>query len=146
MIASGVLRRLPIVHELLLRPAARQLIRYAIAGFCVTQFAAAIYATLAMTAHVAPLTANLMSTLCGLVMGYMVHSRWSFASGSATCEYGKIGRFLLSSLLAFLVNSLWVWLLVTRAQLSPLAPIPLMMVATPCASFLINRYWVFRAA
>jgi len=58
MIASGALRRVPIVHELLLRPGVRQLARYAIAGFCVTQFAAAIYAALAMVAHIAPLKAN----------------------------------------------------------------------------------------
>jgi hypothetical protein len=30
--------------------------------------------------------------------------------------------------------------------LPPLAPVPLMMLATPWISFLLNRYWVFRAA
>lgn len=146
MIRHGVLQRLPIIPDLLMQPAARQLIRYAIAGLCVTQFAAAIYASLVTYFALAPLKANLVSTGCGLCAGYLVHSRWSFAGGSATSEYGKIGRFLLSSSIAFVINSFWVWLLVSTYHLPPLAPIPLMMIATPGFSFLINRHWVFKAA
>ena len=52
----------------------------------------------------------------------------------------------MSSGLAFAINSLWVWLLVSNLHLPPLAPIPLMMGATPLMSFLLNRYWVFKAA
>ena len=126
-------------------PAARQLIRYAIAGLCVTQFAAAIYSLLVIYARIEALEANLASTTCGLVAGYIVHSRWSFAGGAATGEHWKIARFLGSSLTAFLVNSAWVWLLVSVLQLPPLAPVPLMMFATPWISFLMNRYWVFKA-
>lgn len=139
-------QRLPLLPDVLMRPAARQLLRYAFAGFCVTQFAACIYAALVAFGHVPALRANMMSASCGLVVGYVVHSRWSFAGGTATNEYGKVGRFLLSAGLAFAINSMWVWLLVSRLHLPPLAPIPLMMGATPLTSFLLNRYWVFRAA
>lgn len=145
MIAAA-LQRLPFLHEILMRPAARQLLRYAFAGFCVTQFAACIYAALVTFAHVPAFRANMMSASCGLLVGYIVHSRWSFAGGTAPTEHGKVGRFLLSSSLAFAINSLWVWLLVTNLHLPPLAPIPLMMGATPLMSFLLNRYWVFKAA
>jgi putative flippase GtrA len=127
-------------------PGARQLIRYAIAGFCVTQLAAAIYSALVLLFSMHPLEANVASTACGLAIGYAVHSRWSFAGGSADAEHAKIVRFLLSSLLAFLVNSAWVFLLVSVMHLPPLAPVPLMMFATPWLSFLLNRHWVFRAA
>ena len=55
-------------------------------------------------------------------------------------------RFLLVSLFAFIVNTIWVWLLVMIMHLPPLAPVPLMMLVTPWFSFLLNRFWVFRAA
>jgi putative flippase GtrA len=138
-------QRIPSLANLLAMPATRQLIRYAIAGFCVTQFAAAVYSAIVFFAHVEPLIANTLSTACGLCAGYLVHSRWSFAAGGSDSEHLQIGRFLLASLIAFVLNSFWIWLLVSLLHLSPFAPVPLMMLATPCASFLLNRYWVFKA-
>lgn len=134
------------LETLLARPAAKQLIRYAIAGLGVTQFAAFIYSAAVLWFGVPPLQANVVSTACGLCVGYAVHSRWSFAGGSADQEHAKIVRFLVTSFLAFLTNMAWVWILVSDLHLSPLAPVPLMMFATPWISFLLNRHWVFRAA
>ena len=89
----------------------------------------------------------MVSTAFGLCAGYLAHSRWSFAGAAgAAAEHAKVGRFLLSALLAFIVNSTWVWLLVSILRLPPLTPVPLMMFVTPWMSFLLNRYWVFRAA
>ena len=132
-----------VVARLLERPGTRQLIRYAIAGFLVTQFSALIYSVLAMEFQVEPLIANVISTLSGVVVGFLVHDRWSFADGAAPNDAGKVARFLVTTLLGFTVNSLWVWLLVKDLHLPALAPVPLMMVATPWVSFYINRYWVF---
>lgn len=135
------------LSRVLARPGARQLVRYAVAGLCVTQFAAAIYSALVLFVHVHALQANVVSTAFGLCAGYLAHSRWSFAgTAGAAAEHAKVARFLLSSFLAFIVNSAWVWLLVSTLQLPPLTPVPLMMFVTPWISFLLNRYWVFRAA
>jgi putative flippase GtrA len=139
-------KRSPKLGRLMAMPATRQLIRYVFAGFCVTQFAALIYSGQVYFLHVEPLMANVFSTACGLCAGYFVHSRWSFATGSNGNEGLQVGRFLLASFFAFLINTMWVWLLVKTMHLSPLAPVPLMMVATPWISFLLNRYWVFKAA
>jgi putative flippase GtrA len=125
-------------------PATRQLLRYAIAGLCVTQFAACIYSGAVLFLRADPLVANLLSTVCGLAAGYVVHSRWSFAAVQTERDGWQVGRFLLASLIAFLINSTWVLLLTRTLHLSPLAPVPFMMVATPWISFLLNRYWVFR--
>jgi putative flippase GtrA len=134
------------LSRVLARPGAKQLVRYAIAGFCVTQFAAAIYSALVLFLHVNALQANVVSTAFGLCAGYLVHSRWSFADGAAAAEHTKVGRFLLSALVAFIINSTWVWLLVSILRQPPLTPVPLMMFVTPWISFLLNRHWVFRAA
>ena len=139
-------RRSPRLASIMAMPGTRQLLRYAFAGFCVTQFATSVYSAAVFFLNVDPFTANLLSTGCGLGAGYTVHSRWSFSSGRAEDEKRQVGRFLFASLFAFLVNSLWVWLFVKVLHLSPLAPVPLMMLATPWMSFLLNRYWVFKVA
>ena len=137
---------IPYLADLLAKPAARQLLRYAFAGFCVTQFAAAVYSGMILAFATHPLVANCISTAFGLCAGYVVHSRWSFAAQPDGGEGLQVARFLLASLIAFCINSLWVWLLVLTLGLSPLAPVPLMMLVTPWISFLLNRHWVFKAA
>lgn len=139
------LESIPVVAAILEKPAARQLLRYAFAGFCVTQLAAAAYSAFVIAFATHPLLANCMSTALGLCIGYLVHSRWSFAAGNDG-EGLQVARFLMASAIAFAINSFWVWLLVITLHFSPLAPVPMMMLVTPWISFLLNRHWVFRAA
>ena len=147
MILAGLRDHLPApLASFLARPGARQLIRYALGGLCVTQFAALTYSLLAAYAHVNPLRANVVSTTCGVCAGYLVHNNWSFSGGAVTNHYAKTARFGVTTMFAFLFNSFFVWLLVSSMHLSPLAPVPIMMFVTPWISFLANRYWVFKAA
>ena len=123
-----------------------QLVRFAIGGFAVTLFAASIYSAAAVLLHIPPLAANAISSLFGVIASYTVHSRWSFAPDTADGEMGMIGRFLLAAGFAFTLNSFWVWLLTGWLGLPPLTPVPAMIFVTPLASFLLNRYWVFKVA
>lgn len=132
------------LRSLMAHPASRQLVRYIVAGLAVTQMAALIYSGLVLQGF-SPYLANIGSTACGLLVGYTVHSRWSFRGGQGGRESLQLGRFLLASGIAFAINNFWIWLLVQQLHLPPLAPVPLMMAATPCLSFLLNRYWVFKA-
>ena len=118
-----------------------QLIRFAIAGLGVTLFAAGIYLAVAILFHVPPLLANAVSTVCGVGVGYIVHSRWSFrADGDDRIMAAK---FLLSAAGAFALNSFWVWLAVHVLHLPAWTPVTGMVFATPLASFAVNRWWVF---
>jgi putative flippase GtrA len=132
--------------KLLGRPGPRQVFRYVIAGFCVSQLAALIYSSLTLFGDFAPLVANLLSTACGVSAGYLIHNKWSFADGSAPNDTLKMARFLTGAFIAFAVNTTWVWLFVSLLGLSALAPVPLMMFVTPWVSFFVNRHWVFKAA
>ena len=145
-VLSFLEQRSPRLANILASPAARQLVRYAFAGLCVTQFAACVYSAAVLFLRVDPVVANVISTSFGLAAGYLVHSRWSFGGSGTSNQAWQVGRFVLASLFAFLVNSIWVLLLTKILRLSPLAPVPLMMFATPWISFLLNRYWVFKAA
>ena len=122
-----------------------QLLRYAVAGLGVTALSTTVYSACAVLAHVPPLLANVCGYAVGLVAGYLVHSRWSFA-GAREDEAATIARFVGATLFGFGLNSFWVWLLTGFLHLPPLAPVPAMIGVTPLLSFLINRYWVFRAA
>jgi putative flippase GtrA len=134
------------IHPLLGSEAFWQLVRFAVAGLGVTLFSVMVYSAAAVLLKVPPLVANTMSWLCGVGAGYAVHSRWSFAADRGAGEGSMILRFLTASGFAFALNSFWVWALTGPLHLPPLAPVPAMMFATPLASFLLNRYWVFRAA
>jgi putative flippase GtrA len=131
-----------------LRPVVRseafaQLVRFVIAGLGVTLFSSLVYLTFVYPFHLRPLAANALSYVAGVAAGYAVHSRWSFRAGGE--DAGMVVRFLIGSAFAFALNSLWVWLATIWLRLPPWAPVPAMIFATPLASFLINRYWVFRA-
>jgi putative flippase GtrA len=122
-----------------------QLLRYAVAGLGVTALSAMVYSACAVLAGMAPMLANVCGYGVGLIAGYLVHSRWSFAAARED-EAATVVRFVGATLFGFGLNSLWVWLLTGMMHLPPLAPVPAMIGVTPVLSFLINRYWVFRAA
>ena len=122
-----------------------QLMRYGIAGLGVTALSALVYSAAAVLGHVPPMLANVCGYAVGLVAGYIVHSRWSFAARRED-EAAMFARFFGATLFSFALNSFWVWLLTGPIHLPPLAPVPAMVGVTPILSFLVNRYWVFRVA
>lgn len=124
----------------------KQLVRFAAAGMGVTLFSASIYTAAAMLFHLPPLVANTISYACGLMAGYTIHSRWSFGADKSEGEGSMMARFFTASAIAFTLNSSWVWIATGFLQLSPLAPLPAMILVTPLVSFALNRYWVFRVA
>ena len=130
------------LRPLLASEAFVQLLRFAVAGLGVTLFAAAVYLAAAMELHVQPLVANTLSTALGIMVGYRVHSRWSFRADTEG-EAAMMVKFLISAGGAFLLNSFWVWLAVQVLRLPAWTPVTGMVFATPLASFALNRYWVF---
>ena len=113
-----------------------------VAGVGVTLFAAIIYLAAATELGVPPLLANVVSTGCGIVVGYLVHSRWSFRAERGD-EAAAVVRFLIGAAAAFALNSFWVWLAVHALHLPAWTPVSGMVFATPLASFALNRWWVF---
>ena len=130
------------LRPLLAHEAAAQLIRFAVAGAGVTALAAAAY--LAAATRIPPLAANAVATALGVVVGYLVHSRWTFRAEPGD-ETATAVRFLVAAGFAFALNSGWVWLAVDWARLPAWTPVGGMMFATPLASFAVNRWWVFAA-
>lgn len=131
-----------VAEALLAHEAFGQLLRFAVAGLGVTLFAAGVYLLVAMQLRIAPLMANTVSTLCGVGLGYVVHSRWSFRASNGD-HAPQVMRFLVAAGAAFALNSFWVWLAVHALKLPAWTPVTGMVFVTPLVSFAANRYWVF---
>ena len=121
-----------------------QLVRYAISGGLSSMVHLGLYWSLAELAHIAPLISNGIGFVVALVVGYMIHSRWSFRGHGRRGNIARTGgRFVAVNLVGLALNSLWVWLLVERLGGATWWPMPLMVTATPLAVFWLNRKWVF---
>ena len=88
-------------------------LRYGLIGIALAGLYAAIYwcgATLiAMPAQLA----NGAGFAAALVAGYVLHSRWSFRGYGSRSNWSW-GRFLVVNFAGYLLNCLWVWLIVDQ--------------------------------
>lgn len=135
MLMKGVLRS---------KDLRRQLIRYAISGGGLTLFYSAVYWIAAVPAGINPLIANCIAFAVTVVLGFVVHSRWSFAGhGRRDRPVRAPAIFLLVNLAGFALNSFWVWAIAVYGGLSPSLPLLPIIFVTPWVSFYLNRRWTF---
>lgn len=121
-----------------------QLIRFLISGATVTALGVAVYAVVALLLRWHPQIGNVLAYLTAMATGYVLHSRWSFRDHGAERDHRTKIRFVIVSIISYLLNSFWVWLLYTHLQWGRAAPIVPMLFVTPAVTFTLNRQWVFR--
>jgi putative flippase GtrA len=121
-----------------------QLLRYGVVGVGVTLFQIAIYNLLIGAGHRQPLIANTLATAAAMLVGYTIHSRFTFdGHGERESELRAILRFVAASMVGFAANSFWVWLFTAALHLSAHWPSVPMFCVTPALLFWLNRMWVF---
>ena len=65
------------------------------------------------------------ASLAAVLVGYVVHSRWSFRGHGRRDNLARTGgRFFAVSLVSFALNQLWVWLLVSHFAPAALGALP----------------------
>lgn len=104
----------------------------------------ALYWAMAEPARIEPYLANTLAAIIVGVTGYVLHSRWTF--GHTNDSGGGIriqGRYVIVSLLCYLLNSFWVWLVVGRLDMSVTVSLVPMVLVTPWLAFALNRFWTF---
>lgn len=121
-----------------------QLIRFGIAGGITTGLYTLVYSPLAAFKITSEQVANICGYLVAVVSGYLLHSKWSFRGHNAQATQTS-WRFFLVSLISYVLNTVFVWLLTDDAMLAgpwwwPLIPI---LFVTPLITFALNRIWVF---
>ena len=122
---------------------AGQLVRYGLTGGVASVVNIGVYWVLAANG-MDPNLAWTIGFLAAVLVGYVVHSRWSFRGHGRRDNLARTGgRFFAVSLVSFALNQLWVWLLVRHFALPLWSPYPLVLGVTPLIVFSLNRRWVF---
>jgi putative flippase GtrA len=125
------------------REIAGQLVRYGLTGGLASIVNIAVYWVLA-AGGMDPNLAWTIGFLAAVLVGYVIHSRWSFRGHGRRDNLARTGgRFFAVSLVSLALNEFWVWLLVTHFGLPLWAPYPLVLGVTPLIIFSLNRRWVF---
>ncbi|HET8612336.1 MAG TPA: GtrA family protein [Sphingomonas sp.] len=121
-----------------------QIARYGVVGVGVTLFQIAIYNALSGPAHVAPLIANTIATAAAMLIGYTIHSRFTFQGHGRRDSVARTGgRFVAANLIGYALNSFWVWLFTAALHWPDWTPSLPMFFVTPGMLFWLNRMWVF---
>lgn len=124
--------------------AVAQLVRYGFTGGFITALGAAIYYGCAEFLGIYPLVANSIAWITGVVIGYILHSQFSFRGHGSRDNIGRTGgRFLAVNLVGYAINSFWVWTLVEWMDGPNWWPLLPMVIATPLMTFLLHRRWTF---
>ena len=122
---------------------AGQLVRYGLSGGLASIVNIGVYWVLAANG-MDPNLAWAIGFVAAVILGYVIHSRWSFQGYGRRDNIARTGgRFVIVSLVSFALNQLWVWLLVQHFDLPLWAPYPLVLGVTPLIVFALNRRWVF---
>jgi putative flippase GtrA len=124
------------------RELAGQLLRYGITGMALAAIYAAVYWTGARLLHGSAQVANAAGFLAALIVGYVLHSQWSFRGHGQRSSWSW-SRFLVVNLAGYLLNCLWVWLIVQRLGRPVEFSIVPIVTLTPAFTFLLNRRWAF---
>lgn len=126
------------------RALAAQFVRYALTGGLASVVNIAIYWIGRDAMGIDANIAWTLGYLGAVLVGYIVHSRWSFRGHGTRDNLARTGgRFVIVSLLSFALNSFWVWLMVRHFGGATWWPIPLVLGVTPVLVFWLNRKWVF---
>ncbi len=122
-----------------------QIVRFGLTGGFLTIAVAAAYWAVAEFLGVAPMLSMTLVYLTFTGIGYILHSRFSFAGhGARDNAPVRTARFFTVNTLGFLANQFFVWLLVERMGGPTWWPVIPIIFVTPILTFTLNRVWVFK--
>ena len=121
-----------------------QMVRFGLTGGLLTLLVAGGYWLVATAFGVEPMLALTLNYLVFTALGYVLHSNFSFRGhGARDRVAARTIRFFTVNTLGFLLNQVFVWVLVKQLG-GPVwwSVIPIVLV-TPLVTFSLQRQWVF---
>ena len=121
-----------------------QMVRFGLTGVLLTLLVAGGYWLVATAFGVEPMLALTLNYLVFTALGYVLHSNFSFRGYGARDRVAtRTVRFFTVNTLGFLLNQVFVWVLVKQLD-GPVwwSVIPIVLV-TPLVTFSLQRQWVF---
>ena len=133
---------LPISRER--RIIAVQVIRYALAGLLITILFSASYWAVTELFGVDPMISLTVVFLVFTALSYFAHGTFSFRGhGGRDRQHVRASRFLVVNVIGFMLNQLFVWVLVKQMGGPTWWPIVPFILVTPWVTFALHRKWVF---
>ena len=121
-----------------------QLIRYGLAGLAITLAAAGSYWAITDLLHVDPMVSYGIVFLIFSGISYFTHGEYSFKGhGERDRHHIRMGRFFAINVLGFLVNQLFIWVLVKQLGGPTWWPTIPMVFLTPLLTFALHRRFVY---
>ena len=123
---------------------ALQAARYAFAGLVITILFSASYWAVADLGGLDPMLSLTLVFLVFTAVSYVTHGALSFRGhGGRDRQHVRATRFLVVNVIGFLLNQLFVWLLVKQLGGPTWWPIVPFILVTPWVTFALHRRWVF---
>ena len=122
-----------------------QYLRFGAVGLAATAVHALAFVALIELAASPPLLANLAAFALAVLVSFGGHRHWTFrsAAGRRPARRAALARFVLVALLGLGLNSLAVYLIADRLELSYWYALAVMVTAVPLIIFVISKHWVF---
>ena len=121
-----------------------QLIRSGLAGLAITLAAAGSYWAITDLLHIDPMVSYGIVFLVFSGISYITHGEYSFRGhGERDRHHIRMGRFFAINVLGFLVNQLFIWLLVKQLGGPTWWPTIPMVFLTPLLTFALHRRFVY---
>ena len=121
-----------------------QIVRFGLTGGLLTVLVAGGYWIVADVFGVEPMLSMTLNYLVFTGLGYLLHSRFSFRGhGARDNAPVRTARFFTVNTLGFLLNQLFIWVLVKQMGGPTWWPVIPILFVTPLVTFALNRRWVF---
>ena len=88
---------------------------------------------------------NLVAFIIAFALSWSGHYFWTFQTGGwQTGGWQTMPRFVAVALAGYLLNALFVFIIITKLGWPDFYVLPLMLLITPIMTFLLARYWAFK--
>jgi len=120
-----------------------QMVRYGLSGGTAAAIYAGAYWALGVRLGVGALLANTIAWIVALVSSFRLHSRWTFRDRVGAEKQSARARFVAINVGGYLLNSMWIWLLVEQLHRDVRLPLIPILCVTPWLMFYAMRRWAF---
>jgi putative flippase GtrA len=122
----------------------KTIFRFAIVGVVATLTHMLLALTLLNLGGLPPLPANILAFCVAFFVSFAGHSFWTFRGHGAELKASMV-RLLITAGCGFLLNNGTLWLLLVLTALGDDLSVILAALVVPPATYLMNKFWVFRA-
>ncbi|MBS0505846.1 MAG: GtrA family protein [Proteobacteria bacterium] len=130
-----------LVRRLALLP---QPLQFVLVGGCAAATHLAVVALLVQLTHMAPLVANVLAFLVAFVVSYNGHALLTFASAGAR-GWAVVARYFAVACLSFVANELLYALALDWLHWHYLWSLAGVLLLVAVATFVLSKFWAFRA-